>query len=751
MAPALEPGDFERLLDAVPALVQHLDHKARRDVAATSWSAFLATLRHADAQLLITGHGHLLRALARHAKARSVASASQLLLPGLFGASLPASDAFALHRALNSCPEVSLSQSARHNQVLALERLLEASEAAGRPLHVLRLVDSKPRSHRLHSWRRSTPWTATNDLRTLHALRRVLRRSSVRLHLRELRVGPLRIVDDDAELAAALCRAVAGVQRLEELEVCGVFFSDRGGEALRWAAKRLPALRTLRLFDCGMTRAGVRELNRMLRRATTLTRLDVDGGEYFVYGGLTQAACVAKMAAWALSSAAEDVREQLADFDGDDLEYAEHAEDLFEEPWERIARSATIRVPEMFLERGWEAAAERWARVSWADEIIAYSLGERPRVPSMGILRGAAGSASLRTLRVRRGVPLPAERSLAAARLPLPEPAAWRCLGALHTLTVSGYLGVADVVGAICKALAHQSSLQELDFSGLTSVSHGDVQALADALHTGALGRSLRTLLLSGIPVLGEFASMKALLDGLQGSAALEKLDVSQACHYDAAGVLGALLGSLLGGDGCALTELILTNCEVGDKWAVELARGLRRNRTLAVLNLHRSVGLGSVGVTAIAEALGPEGALQDLRIDPDGPVFVARGVLEGPVDDDVCRALARAVDRGAPLRTLGLFNCGTMTFAGLWWLITSLQDRRDGVAREVVVSTLALDRDGGQLRSWAEARGLLGGRAGSGVRVRESAEVRYAVYMDQELLQVLQQLPQALAQAMLG
>ncbi|CAG9463014.1 unnamed protein product [Pedinophyceae sp. YPF-701] len=618
---SLATSPFAELLDAVPAVVDALPEESLRDVAATSWGALVALLRHVPRfSVPVHPHSALLPGIARRSEqlARAAGSLRFTAETALAGEkSEPASvdvaagDAGALLRVFAAARNTSLPCGGCGEETCcgtALQLAAVRSVLAGKEAIRLRCVDT------------------TRSMRCASQLLAALARHPMVDQLRELRVR----CDHDTPLALLHELAPATGLRVLHLRVDdmgdwpGDDEKDRHAAADRIAdaVGSLPALTELRIevHYCPLPSSVFAALFDHVARNKTIVDISVEGTMVGAEG------CVAIQAALHHNTTLRRLRIRGGAPPYNTDEYVP------------LGRAIGAALP--FNATLEELGLERLLKEEDAD----------------ALLTGVSRNTGLRVLELR-------DCELKSASLAAP----FRTIlekGGLRRLLLGDNELHEKVQRAIPQALTQRSQMVELDLSGVLDKEfhnygycHASLLHIVRALRDGALGRSLEVLRLRGLETKVSPAdnddSFEALARVLGSNATLRILDLSD---VELDGNEIEALGGMIKANK-ALRELIVAGNLGGlrDDIAHELAKGLLHNSTLEILDVSNNQ-VSCEGLQSLAAALGPQSGLRHLRL---GRKTVTSSTSGNKIGRRAAEAFARALDSGAPLVTL---DCGGMT-----------------------------------------------------------------------------------------
>ncbi|CAG9462736.1 unnamed protein product [Pedinophyceae sp. YPF-701] len=672
---SMEPCAFERLLDAVPAVLEALPEASLRAVAATSWTALVAALRHAPLRVDFYPRKSTIDTLAERMERGRLPAVGTITCdtrecPRV---AVAADDAAVLPVHVYELEDFDSADETTEDMVSFAERdgrplrvrclrnrwrdLVEAAEPA-RPCNM------EP-DEELRWWLEEVE--SKHGAAYTGALRRTLERATVREHVEEVSLwecpmrgarvatlapalaglGRLRclrlwkhtLVDDDG--LAAVAEVVRGQGGLRELAVY-----KSGGDMLPLidSVGEHPALEVLEVVVSDHREAEGAALGAVAGRSRALRRLAVGQRGR---GRTSEETIFAQ----ALVSALGEVLGANAHLRELDLsKTALHTDVSVSDFMEALGTNTTLEV----LDLSWTGL----------DDEGCEELGA-----------ALSGQCAVRELSLR---------------------------------------GV-DLYGAdVPRALRERSRLTRLDCQE-ASLGSDFMRELARAMESsGALGRTLEVLNLSRTED-DDYMDFEALVRALAGNgeSALRELNLSECfITWDVGHSLGRALrynGALQVLDLSDSTCAWFPDCED----AVALAAGLKNNTTLRRLVVVRG-HIGRRGAIALADALGETSALEELDLSYQLDVAdcylnesPTNGQQREPFDESTAAAFAAAVDRGAALRRLDL--CGDVMGArGVGAVLDAMARREPSVSRVLLASRPAKD-SGLWLR---EARQGLYGRA---------------------------------------
>ncbi|CAG9463010.1 unnamed protein product [Pedinophyceae sp. YPF-701] len=665
-APA-EPSAFESLLSCSPALLNALPKESLYDVAATSWSALEAALRHTAIDLQVSSEGALLDGIARRISPGTPAAGtlyaklharSRSLVVGV-----PPDEAGVLAATLARCQAVR-EQESELDPAEVLEAVLHASEELGTPLRLRAVKNSKPSPRR---WR-----CARVEITTPPAtarLQAVLDRPVVQRHLRELRWADWGRDEDIFETAV---RWVSALQGLRVLECKHPISEDDGsdddeedddddethpGEYCATATGALAFAAAIRGDTSALTdlRVRTRDGGLPLRRLCegvahneTIRTLElglIDVGEWAESDDCANAPVV----------------------DGE-LAAQEH-------PLQKLlSTNTTLRKLEVHAGHPFERRGGAFEPDAWDRHVC----GEAYTAFFAALGRGLATNTSLQELQIMTSPLLDCgpemgaffdglARNTSLRGLVMSDRASGDAIGELASALRRCRLERLQITvdlqdeqfGAVADALAANSHVEELRL--LPDVPRGgsDVTAtvkLARAIREGALGRTLRELSLSLVcPALEVF---RPLCDALGSSKVLQSLDVELkgTVHGEHSTGLLASVASMIDRSQSLKRlrarglDFRQTLSPLAAEAVNQLAAGLSGNAVLEHLVLDDCVEVAVA--TRVVDALGPRSALRHLHL-----TSCSAHNPRGDEGDGLARAFARAFDRGVPLAGVDIWS----------------------------------------------------------------------------------------------
>ncbi|CAG9463916.1 unnamed protein product [Pedinophyceae sp. YPF-701] len=587
--PAHRPSAFEELIASAPAVLESLPEESRRAVAATSWAALLATLKHTSAVLLVSlgtldeGALAVVRGLARRMERRNVPAPSSLRL-WVFARDR-CNDSLCAHTHV----EVAADDAATVVDLADALRARSSLDGGARNiLEQLAVQSGAPVRVRAISIRLGPECGTWNSRRRREALMLLLGRPATQEHLKVLRVSGLEFrrrrpatphlaqllssipnleclkVDPPGEgwrICKDICDGLRGLRRLRRLHL---WCPPHGDELLPPPNETMPvteAMLSLASKGCieelrltgfhNFLFDDVPGIEQMLRSNTTLRKLELDAKLCVSASGVGTKVCGAIGAALG----ANHTLTRLV-LSGNVMVEGKHGVALME----GVGKNRSLR--ELVFESTWLSG-----------EALA------------GLGRAVAAGSVLSHVTLRSVGPCMQRSS------------------------------VGQGLVMFARSVMDKSCIESLTLENC-SLDDYEVFELAKAIKHGALGRTLHQLNVSYNADITDW-----------GAAALASARQQ----------------------GCALEELHLRGCSVSIEEPRELAQALRTNTTLRTLDLMYN-GIGRAGGAALAAALGAGSVLHELRLgdnDTDG----SHAAHADPMDDSTAQAFVRAVRRGAAVR----------------------------------------------------------------------------------------------------
>ncbi|CAG9463015.1 unnamed protein product [Pedinophyceae sp. YPF-701] len=667
---SMEPCAFERLLGAVPAVLEALPEASLRAVAATSWTALVAALRHAP--LRIDADETMLNLILKMERGRLPAVGTITCKRGMYPhVAVVADDAAVMVRQMGRARRTVEDMVADHERegwplrVRCLRgRWCDLVQTAGEPARCYHVEHDAE----LRWWLRTVE--SEHGAAYAAALRRTLERATVREHVEEVSLWecPMR-----GAQVATLAPALAGLGRLRCLRLWKhTLLDDEGLAALAGVVRGQGGLRELAVYKSG---GDMLPLIDSVGEHPALEVLEVVVSDHREAEGAALGAVAGRSRALRRLAVGQGEGQMV---------------------W-------------------WEETGFAQALVSALGEVLGANAHLRELnlstaflydFPLADFMAGLGKNTTLEVLDLSQ-TELDDEgfEELASAL-------SGQC--AVRELSLRG-VGPGE---AIASALRERSCLTRLDCQD-AEVDSDFIRQLAQALESGALGRTLEVLNLSRTEEV-QPEDYAALADALarNGECALRELTL-RVCLFQHD--MWTALGRVLSNNG-ALQVLDLSDSTShympDSEDAVALAAGLKNNTTLRRLAVARG-HIGRRGAKALADALGETSALEelDLNYQLDFSELTLNGV-DGQLawflqeqrelfDESTAAAFAAAVDRGAALRRLDLRG-DVMGARGVGAVLDAMARREPSVSRVLLASSPAND-SGIWLR---EARQGLYGRA---------------------------------------